>query len=46
MSLFGLFKKDEEHHKEKPHKNIKDTSFYSQSDTTLPENFAQSVMEL
>lgn len=36
MSLFNLFKKDDDNTKEKNNKNLKDTSFYSQSGPVLP----------
>ena len=36
MSLFGLFKKEDEVPKEKGSKGPKDTSFYSQSGPALP----------
>lgn len=36
MSLFGLFKKEEDHNKEKSSKSVKETSFYSQSGPSLP----------
>lgn len=42
MSLFNFFKKSEE----ETHKDNKLQPFYEQEELKLPENFAQTVMDL